>query len=697
MSFQQNNKISTDRVQSVHLDSNELNIPNLIETTIINKIPILTNRMHEKLLENKINTLYDLFYFSQIQLIDYQTSDFFERSDRANLKVIGNIVSVSRATFSNAKVKSGTNFVLSTKFGMIKCIAFNQAYLAKSLKIGTLYFVDATYNAMRDQLSVNRIKAVSQINYNQLEVKYQLEGKMKSSELRVAITKMLTLYEEMIVDIIPLKQRQKYKLLSRKQALLKLHFPKNTQEYEAALRTLKYEEFFIFQMKLRLKNVVEKSGQGRTHEVDFQILKNATKELPWKLTSDQKRVLDEIIYDLKSPDQMYRLLQGDVGSGKTIIAFLSILAVVRGGAQALFIAPTEVLARQHFEHALTFFTKYNINVSLLVGSTKAKDRKQIFSDLIDGTTNVIIGTHALLEANVVFNDLGYVITDEQHRFGVNQRKLLREKGTKVDILYMSATPIPRTLSISIFGDLDISTIRELPSGRKVIKTSFVEKGTEARVFSKLLTQLKKGHQAYIITPLIEESEVLDVENATQLYEEIAHSFEGFKVGLLHGRLKPDQKKEVLKQFYNLELHILVSTTVIEVGVNVPNATVMMIYDAQRFGLAQLHQLRGRVGRGEHQSYCYLLANSQSKKRLEILEQTGDGFKIAERDLEIRGPGDFFGKRQSGMPVFLFADIVEDKNMLEVVRQETKYVIDDEAQIDTKYLKYLMNKSIEIND
>jgi ATP-dependent DNA helicase RecG len=384
-------------------------------------------------------------------------------------------------------------------------------------------------------------------------------------------------------------------------------------------------------------------------------------------------VINEIITDMKSPFRMNRLLQGDVGSGKTVVAAIGVYAAILSGYQAALMVPTEILAEQHAESLSNLFASFDVNVALLTSSVKGKKRRELLEKVKNNEIQLLIGTHALIQDDIHFHKLGLVITDEQHRFGVEQRRMLREKGVNTDVLFMTATPIPRTLAITAFGEMDVSVIDELPAGRKTIETYWVKPTMLERILAFIEKEVSKGRQAYVICPLIEESDKLDVQNALDVHSMLNNYYKGrYQVGLMHGRLTSDEKDTVMRSFSQNEVNILVSTTVVEVGVNVPNATTMVIYDAERFGLSQLHQLRGRVGRGSEQSYCILLADPKSeagKERMKIMTDTNDGFVLSERDLELRGPGDFFGKKQSGMPIFKVADMVHDYRALEVARQD----------------------------
>jgi ATP-dependent DNA helicase RecG len=425
----------------------------------------------------------------------------------------------------------------------------------------------------------------------------------------------------------------------------------------------------------------EQSG-GMSLDFSTEKVNQFIESLPFPLTTAQKRVVDEILIDMSSPYRMNRLLQGDVGSGKTVVAAIALYASICAGFQGALMVPTEILAEQHAASLSAILEPQNVKTALLTSSVKGKKRKEILQQLKDGQIDILIGTHALIQDEVNFNRLGLVITDEQHRFGVEQRRILREKGESPDVLFMTATPIPRTLAITVFGDMDVSVIDEMPAGRKQIETFWVKDKMLDRVLKFINKEVTKGRQAYVICPLIEESEKLDVQNAIDVHSMLHHYFPPeIKVGLMHGRLHATEKDDVMKKFSNNEYQILVSTTVVEVGVNVPNATVMVIYDAERFGLSQLHQLRGRVGRGSDQSYCILIADPKSdvgKERMTIMTETNDGFELSQKDLELRGPGDFFGKKQSGLPEFRVADMVHDFKVLEVARNDAAKLISSTA-------------------
>lgn len=496
------------------------------------------------------------------------------------------------------------------------------------------------------------------------------------------------------------------KLCALQDAIRSAHFPREDAEIPESLRRMKYEELFYFQLKLALKrHGVKTDTHGIVFNVQSKLARQLVDSLPFKLTPAQIRVINEITDDMSSSKPMNRLLQGDVGSGKTIVALISLLIAVENGYQAVFMAPTEILAEQHHKTIASLLKGIDVNVRLLVGGQRTKLRRDVLDDVQRGSAQIVVGTHALFEKGVEFAKLGYVVIDEQHRFGVLQRQSLQRKGSHPDVLVMTATPIPRTLSLTVYGDLDVSVINELPAGRKPIKTVLRYEEENAAVFKFVRDEVQNGRQAYFVYPLVEESEKVDLKAATEHYEYLqAQVFPELKLGLLHGRMPSDEKDNIMQRFKNRELDILVATTVIEVGIDVPNASIMVIENAERFGLSQLHQLRGRVGRGSEQSFCILLSKKWittkanrltldsakwhealdqqrlAERRLATMVQTNDGFKIAEVDLQLRGPGDFFGTRQSGIPEFKVADILSDITLLDEARRDAFALIEHDPQL-----------------
>ncbi|MCL6457813.1 MAG: ATP-dependent DNA helicase RecG, partial [Gorillibacterium sp.] len=481
-------------------------------------------------------------------------------------------------------------------------------------------------------------------------------------------------YGNMIEENLPRALAAKYDFMSRRQAITAIHDPASMEEGNKARRRMVYEELFFFQLKMQAFRTLTRSrADGIAHPVDRPAVRDFVRGLPFRLTNSQLQVIAELLEDLEAPHSMNRLLQGDVGSGKTVVAAVALYAVVKAGYQGALMVPTEILADQHKRSLDKLFAPYGIQVTILTGSLTGRQRKDVLASLQLGMADIVIGTHALIQEDVFFRRLGLVVTDEQHRFGVNQRAILRRKGINPDVLTMTATPIPRTLAITAFGDMDVSTLTELPKGRLPIMTYSVGHHMLDRILDFIAKEVKAGGQAYIVCPLIEESEKLDVQNTIDLHAQISHQFPNLGIGLLHGRLGPQEKDEAMRAFAANETQVLVSTTVIEVGVDVPGATIMVVYDADRFGLSQLHQLRGRVGRGAKQSHCILIADPKSeigKERLRAMTDTNDGFEIARRDLALRGPGDFFGTKQSGLPEFRIADLVADFATLEEARDDS---------------------------
>lgn len=491
--------------------------------------------------------------------------------------------------------------------------------------------------------------------------------------LRKAIYNAIELYKNDIKNIIPDFIRERLGILDKKTAVEQIHFPKSIDLLEQARFSLIFEELFLIQLKLiRLRETTAKNISSYALKVHKDgLVQQFIKSLPFELTSGQKQAVNEILNDMDSDTPMQRLLQGDVGSGKTVVATIMLLAAIENGYQGAFMAPTEILAQQHYNNLVQWLTPMGLSVGLFLGSQGKRVRKKFETDLKNGQTHIAVGTHALIQENVEFNNLGAIVVDEQHRFGVKQRNILKKKSQNPQILTMTATPIPRTLALTVHGDLDLTVINELPKGRKPIKTALTS--SHKQVWDLIKKEVEAGRQAYIVYPLIDESETLSAKAATIEAEKLQQEvFPQFKIGLLHGKLKNDEKDEVMKKFKDGEYDILVSTTVVEVGVDVPNATVMVIENAERFGLSQLHQLRGRVGRNSLQSYCVLITSSRSqetRERLSIMTETNDGFVIAEKDLQLRGPGEFLGTRQSGLPDLIISDIVRDAKILELARNE----------------------------
>ena len=622
-----------------------------------------------------ITTVDDLMSYYPFRYEDIQERTLTEINDQEKVTIKGVVVAPAVLNRFGYK-KSVLRFRMMQDHAVFSVSFFNQPYLKDQVVLGEELAVYGKWDAKKKALTGMKILGSGQ--QGDFAPIYHVSQKVKQKTLIPLIRQAFADYGAQIKENLPLALREKYRLMDKAAAMYAMHFPKDPAEHHQAKRRVVFEEFFLFQMKLQGLKIREKSAsQGLAIQYDNQRLKAFIASLPFTLTAAQQKVTNEICRDLLSPQHMQRLLQGDVGSGKTVVAAIALYATMTAGFQGALMVPTEILAQQHIESLNQLFDPLEVTTALLTGSTPAKERRVILEELANGTIDIVVGTHALIQEGVEFANLGLVITDEQHRFGVNQRKVLREKGWRPDVLFMTATPIPRTLAITAYGEMDVSIIDELPAGRIPIETRWVRPGQLDSVLDWSLTELGRGHQMYVICPLIEESEQLDVKNAVEIHDHLAAFYgDRYQVGLLHGRMKNTEKEAIMTDFKDGKTQILVSTTVIEVGVNVPNATVMLIMDAERFGLAQLHQLRGRVGRGAEASFCILVAepkNEMGKERMKIMTETNNGFVLSEKDLELRGPGEVFGFRQSGLPQFVAGDLVADANILEVARSEAQEV------------------------
>lgn len=618
-----------------------------------------------------IHTIEDLLTYYPFRYEDIQERNLNEIQDQEKVTLKGLVVSPPVMSRFGYK-KSRLQFRMMQEHEVFNVSFFNQPYLKDKVILSEEIAVYGKWDAKRKAL--NGMKILGSQSPDDFSPIYHVNKSIRQTTLVGLIRRGFSEYGDLIEENLPLSLIEKYRLLDRPTAVRSMHFPQNHEENHQAKRRMVFEEFFFFQMQLQgLKKAEKSEKNGLEILYDVEKLKQFTKKLPFELTMAQKRVTNEICRDLRNPHHMQRLLQGDVGSGKTVVAAIALYATVTAGFQGALMVPTEILAQQHMESLSQLFDPNEVTVALLTGSTKAKERRERLERLENGEIDIVVGTHALIQEGVAFQNLGLVITDEQHRFGVNQRKVLREKGWRPDVLFMTATPIPRTLAITAYGEMDVSVIDELPAGRIPIETRWVRTPQLDSVLEWTYKELRRGHQMYVICPLIEESEALDVKNAVEIYEKLRELFAPeYEVGLLHGKMKNQEKDQIMETFKENQLQILVSTTVIEVGVNVSNATVMLIMDADRFGLAQLHQLRGRVGRGSEASYCILVANPKNElgvERMKIMTETTNGFILSEKDLELRGPGEVFGFRQSGLPEFAIADLVTDGNVLEVAREE----------------------------
>lgn len=647
-----------------------------------------------------IVTLEDLVMTFPYRHEDFRLKNLAETAHNERVTVEGRVESEPSLLFLG-KNKSRLQVRLLAGQHLIKAVFFNQAYLKTKIIPGTVITVTGKWDRGRQVINVSTFSAGPKTDQQDFEPVYSLKGSINQKSFRKYMRFALDEIHGQLVDILPESIRTRYRLPGISEALEGIHFPQSAEHSKNARRRFVYEELLIFQLKMQaIKKGRKEQNLGNSISFNNNLVKKLIESLPYDLTSAQKRVVNEICRDLKEPYRMNRLLQGDVGSGKTVVAAICLYAVITAGYQGALMAPTEILAEQHASSLDEWLSPLGVRIALLTGSTKAKARRMVLENLEVGHIDLLIGTHALIQPDVTFKQLGLVITDEQHRFGVEQRRVLKEKGEDPDVLFMTATPIPRTLAITAFGEMDVSIIDEMPAGRKKIDTHWMKHDQLNKLIGRLKKELANGRQAYIICPLIEESEKLDVQNAVDVYNMMSAELgKGYTVGLMHGRLHPDEKEEVMRDFSDGKVQVLVSTTVVEVGVNVPNATFMIIFDAERFGLAQLHQLRGRVGRGEHQSYCILLADPKSeegKERMISMTETNDGFVLAEKDLELRGPGDFFGRKQSGLPEFKVADLVHDYRALNTAKVDAEKLLNSDEFWQSEEMEGLRTILIDSN-
>lgn len=627
-----------------------------------------------------IFTVNDLIEYYPFRYEDYRIRSLSEIKDGDRITLQAKIMGVP--VLQRYGRKSRMTCKMVAEGFMFTATWFNRHFLKDQLTTGREIVLTGKWDQRRSTITVSESEFPDKgtLRSGSLQPVYSVGGNITQAWMRKTIGQALQQYGSMVPEILPQELLRKYDLMPRSRAILRIHQPQDSEEGRKARERMVYEELFLFQLKLQAYRAMNHERQdGVVHEFHNKDVREFVRSLPFELTDAQKKVELEILQDMRSPYCMNRLLQGDVGSGKTVIAAIALFAVVKSGHQGAFMVPTEILAEQHVRSLTRLFEPFGITVGLLTGSVSGRKRKDLLASLQMGLTDIVVGTHALIQEDVHFRSLSLVVTDEQHRFGVNQRSILRRKGFNPDVLTMTATPIPRTLAITAFGDMDVSTLNERPKGRKPISTYWVKQEMMDRVLGFISREISDGRQAYLICPLIEESDKLDVQNAIDLHISMQQAFPNYRVGLLHGRMTASEKDEVMRAFYDGEVHLLVSTTVVEVGVDVPNATLMIIMDADRFGLSQLHQLRGRVGRGEHASYCVLIADPKSEvgqERMKVMTDTDDGFEVARRDLELRGPGDFFGTKQSGVPEFRIADMVSDFAVLEAARDDSARLVSD---------------------
>ena len=637
--------------------------------------------------EKTITLLNKIGIYSKIDLINYYPYRYnvIKRSNINELKqddkiIIDGVVESLPSIFYYNRKMDKMNFKINIGSKIINIIIFNRGFLKNKILLGSNITIIGKYDIKHNTIIGNDIRFESIGNKVVIEPIYHTINNLSNNNLKKYINEIIN-EDFNVIDYIPENLNNKYHFMSKINTLRIIHNPKNIEELKLARLKLKYEELFKFTLKINYLKTNKINREGLERIIDYKLVEDFINKLPFKLTSDQLNSVKDIYNDLVDKKRMNRLLQGDVGSGKTIVSFIAIYINYLSGYQSALMAPTEILAIQHYNNLNELLSNYNINVKLLTGKTSLKEKKQIYQDLENGVIDIIIGTHALISDNVVYKNLGLVITDEQHRFGVNQRDNLKNKGITPDVLYMSATPIPRTYALTLYGEMDISSIKTRPSGRKDVIT-ILKSTTEIKdVLMSMYKELKNNHQIYVISPLVEENESVNLEDVYDLENKMNKAFgKLYKIGVLHGKMINEEKDKVMTSFKNNEIQILISTTVIEVGIDVSNATMIVIFDSYRFGLSQLHQLRGRVGRNKLDSYCILISDKETE-RLNILTKTSDGFQISEEDFKLRGSGDLFGIRQSGDMRFKIADLKKDFNILVKAKDDS--------------LEYLKNNSDSI--
>ena len=622
---------------------------------------------------NKLNiyTVEDLLTFYPYRYNIIKLKNIDEVTDGEVCFVPATILSACKVFYIRRNFNR-LDFIASSNNINFKVTIFNRAFLKNNLTINKEVVLIGKYNKLKNTFVASDIKF--SVEDNKIEVKYHLTEGIKNNTLEKLIGEALKLDYD-IPDYVPEMFNIHYKLLSKRDAIRLIHQPNSVEDIKKSELKLIYEELFLYMFKINYLSTINKEALGTPKYFREDELNEFLSNLSFKLTTDQETTISDILNDLKSDKRMNRLVLGDVGSGKTIVAITAIYACFLSGYQSAFMAPTEILAKQHYEQVKNYFSNYDIKVELLTGSLTKKQKEKIYERLEQGEIDLIIGTHALLNAGAEFKNLGLVITDEQHRFGVNQRNTLQNKGSKknADVLYLSATPIPRTYALTIYGDLDLSQIKTKPNLRKEIITKVVLEKNIREVLLKMYEELKLGHQIFVVSPLIEQNDEINLNSVYELKEKLSKAFNSdvIKIEILHGKLKQKEKDELMLKFQKGEIRILISTTVIEVGIDIPNASMMVIFNAERFGLATLHQLRGRVGRSDIQSFCYLVTNVSDNARLKVMEESNDGFYISEKDFEQRGHGDLFGVKQSGEETLKIADFKRDYKILLQAKKDSE--------------------------
>ncbi|MDP2928236.1 MAG: ATP-dependent DNA helicase RecG [Candidatus Omnitrophota bacterium] len=680
-----------------------------MQTTSIQYLKGIGPKRAGSFMARGVNTIEELLY--------YFPRRYEDRTNFANISQLkeGQIYTIKAQVLAGGQRNSWrrrafsiTEAAVGDSTGKLSCIWFNQPYLKEYLKVGAFIILYGKVERYKSRLQMNNpefefldSRDDDSLNVGRIVPIYTLPAGFSQRSLRQLIKNALDKFLPKINDPLPFDLRSRHNLLNLAQSLLNIHFPQDLSLQKQAHTRLSFEEFLLFQLPLVLRKLNRKEKIGTRHVVSGRLIEDFISGLSFQLTAAQQKVLGEIKADMASAQAMQRLLQGDVGSGKTVVATIACLMAIQSAHQAAFMVPTEILARQHYEKIsgqldrLTFNGR-KLRLALLVGQDKQKEK--IYQEIREAKIDLVIGTHALLQEELSFKSLSFIVIDEQHKFGVGQRALLPKKGNNPDVLIMTATPIPRTLAITLYGDLDISVINELPLGRIPIKTLQFSQEDRNKGYALVKEELNYGCQAYIIYPVIEESYALDIAGAKKMFTELkSGEFKEFRLGLIHGKLKTQEQNEIMLKFQNKQLDLLVATTILEVGIDIPNATCMIIASAERFGLSQLHQLRGRIGRGKLQSFCILISDSQSqeaKARLSAMVASGDGFYIAEEDLRIRGPGEFFGNRQHGLAELKIANPLIQMQLLKAAREEAIGLLNQDPRLEERPHQLLKDKLLQ---
>jgi len=657
----------------------------------INKINGIGEKAIQKLNKLNIFSLEDLlnFYPYRYNFINLKNLAEINENDTVYIKV--KIISVAKIAY----IKRNFNILSFNALidnNVIKVKIYNRAFMKSNLIVNKEIVLIGKYNILKNEFTANDIKF--KIEDNTIEPIYHLTEGIKNQNLIKWINDALQINEN-LEDYVPMYLNEKYNFIDKKSAVYNIHKPRSIEDIKKAKLKLIYEEFFLYTFKINVLKINNQRQEGIKHVINLDKINEFLSEIPFKLTEDQLKTIDEILSDMSNKTRMNRLVLGDVGSGKTIVAMIAILANFYSGYQTTFMAPTEILAKQHFESISNFLSDTEIRIALLTGSMTKKNKEKIYNDVKENKVDLLIGTHALINEKLVFNNLGLVITDEQHLFGVKQRNSLQNKGNSLppDVLYLSATPIPRTYALTIYGDLSLSIIKTKPKMRKEIITKLKKEKEIKDVLRSMVDELKNGHQIFVVSPLIEQNENYDLKSVYYLEEKLNIAFNNaVAVSTIHGKMKQKEKDDIMNRFAKGEIQVLISTTVIEVGIDIPNATMMVIFNAERFGLAALHQLRGRVGRNDLQSYCYLISDFDSQ-RLKVMEESSDGFYISEKDFELRGQGDLFGVKQSGDIAFKIGDIKKDGLILLQANKDSENFLKNNEYLNNEFYAKVYNDII----